>query len=324
MIEPKKLAPIRILQMLEEHSDVDHPLTQEQIAAYLDKNYGIVLERKAIGRNIALLKDAGYDIMSGRGGCYLCERRFSDAELHLLIDGVLCSKHITAKHSSDLIDRLCALSSKYFRASVKNVYSVNEWSKTDNQALFYNIELIDEAIEKNRRISFDFNRFGLDKKLHKTAAHTVSPYQMLLHNQRYYLMARNERWGDMTFYRLDHITNMHILEDEARTPLTQTKGYENGISYAELATTLPYMYNDKPEQITFLAEEFLTDQIIDWFGTSATMQKEGDRIRVSVKASLNAMEYWAMQYLNYVEVTAPSSLRERIKQNLGNAAGKYK
>ena len=44
---------------------------------------------------------------------------------------------------------------------------------------------------------------GLDKKLHKSAFHTASPYQLLLHNQRYYLMARNEYWKDVVFYRLD-------------------------------------------------------------------------------------------------------------------------
>ena len=36
----------------------------------------------------------------------------------------------------------------------------------------------------------------------------------------------------------------------------------------------------------------------------------------SHKASPNAMEYWAMQYLNYVEIKLPISLRERIKNDL--------
>ena len=145
--EPKKLALIRIWQIFKEHSDYDHPLTQEDIARRLENDYGIVIERKAISRNISLLKEAGVEIESRRAGSYLDYRDFEDAELHMLIDGVLSSKHITAKHSKDLIDRLCALSNKYFKSSVKHIYSVNDWSKTDNQALFYNIELIDAAIE---------------------------------------------------------------------------------------------------------------------------------------------------------------------------------
>ena len=56
MIEPKKLALLRILEILKEHSDFDHPLKQEEIANYLEKDYGIIIERKAVGRNISLLK----------------------------------------------------------------------------------------------------------------------------------------------------------------------------------------------------------------------------------------------------------------------------
>ena len=46
-LEPKKLALLRILQILEQYSDCDNPLKQEDIANYLDKDYGIVIERKA-------------------------------------------------------------------------------------------------------------------------------------------------------------------------------------------------------------------------------------------------------------------------------------
>ena len=51
-IEPKKMAVLRILQILQEYSDCDHPLTHEEIAKKLDYLYGIELERKAIGRHI--------------------------------------------------------------------------------------------------------------------------------------------------------------------------------------------------------------------------------------------------------------------------------
>ena len=57
--EPKKLALIRIWQILKEYSDCDHPLTQDDIARHLESDYGIVIERKAISRNISLLKEAG-------------------------------------------------------------------------------------------------------------------------------------------------------------------------------------------------------------------------------------------------------------------------
>ena len=321
-LEPKKLALLRILQILEQYTDYDHPLKQEDIADYLDKNYGIVIERKAIGRNLSMLKEAGYDIASDRRGSYLDSREFDDSELRMLIDGVLASRYITPKHSKELIERLCKLSNKYFRSHVKNIWSVNEWSKTDNCALFYNIEIIDIAIEKGRQICFSYNKYGADKKLHKTSDQRATPYQMILHNQRYYLICCNEKWKNLGHYRLDRITDIRLTEEPA-TPLRSLAGHENGIEYKEYATSLPYMFTDKPESIEFLANSSIVDQIVDWFGENARIQPCGEKLKVIVKASPNAMEYWAMQYLNFVEILSPASLRERIAKNLEAARGKY-
>ena len=321
-LEPKKLALIRIYQILQRYSDEKHPMTQEKIAEFLKREYGLEIERKAIGRNISLLKEAGVEIETKREGSWLVTREFEDSEIHLLIDGVLSSRHISAKHSKDLIEKLCGLSNKYFRAHVKNIYSVNEWNKTDNQSLFYNIEQIDEAIEKGYKIEFDYNKYGTDKKLHRTKTHNASPYQLILHNQGYYLMALNEQWGNMAYYRVDHITNMKVLEERI-TPLNEVEGYEKGIDYSMFSSALPYMYTDKIERITFYADETIVDQIVDWFGKNAKIEKCENKLKVTVKASSMAMEYWAMQYLNYVEVVSPSELRDKIKENLENAIKKY-
>ena len=147
--EPKKLALLRILQILQTYSNPEHPLKQEDIAGYLQKDYGIEMERKAIGRNLALLKDAGYEIESDRAGSYLQTREFTDSELQILIDSVLSSQYISEKYSRDLIDKLCSLSSKYFRSHIQYIHTLGDWGKTDNKALFYHIELVDEASKFN-------------------------------------------------------------------------------------------------------------------------------------------------------------------------------
>ncbi len=322
-IEPKKLAPLRILQILEEYTDYDHPLTQEEIVNRLDKDYGLMVERKLVGRNLSILKEAGYDIESDRRGSYLAERPFEDSELRLLIDGVLSSRYITAKHSKDLIKKLCGLSNKYFLSHVKHICSVNDWSKTDNSALFYSIEVIDTAIEEGKQIAFHYNKYGADKKLHKTSEQRVSPYQLILHNQRYYLVSCNEKHKNLGHYRLDRITEIRLL-DKPATPLKSLSSHEFGIDYHDYATSLPYMYADKPEVVDFLADEEIVDQIVDWFGDNARIARQGDKLHVTVKASPLAMEYWAMQYLNHVEILSPASLRTRIRENLQRGLGKYK
>lgn len=321
--EPKKNALLHILQIFQKYSDCDHLLTQDDILRYLARDYGIELERKAVGRNISYLKEAGVEIESSKQGSYLSYRDFDDSELRLLVDGVLASRYITAKHSKQLIEKLCNLSTVYFRSHVKNVCSVDQWSKSDNSQFFLNISLVDEAIEGGKQISFTYNRYGTDKRLHKGGSHCVSPYQLILHNQRYYLMAYHEEREHMSYFRLDKITNITVLDSPA-TELRSIEGYKHGIDYKRFSSALPYMFSDEPELITFSIDgDWMIDQIVDWFGFDFKIEDKDEKKTVTVKASPLAMEYWAMQYLNNVEVLSPLSLREKIKDNLKKAQTKY-
>jgi predicted DNA-binding transcriptional regulator YafY len=86
------------------------------------------------------------------------------------------------------------------------------------------------------------------------------------------------------------------------------------------------MYTDTPERIEFIADEWIVDQIVDWFGKDIRMSVLPDndkKVKVELVASPNAMEHWALQYLNYVEVTRPESLRTRITEAIKNATNKY-
>ncbi len=323
-LEAKNLAILRILQILHKYSDFLHPLTQDKIAHYLDVDYGIIIERKAISRHLDRLNEAGFEIDHSRKGYYLVVREFEDTELKLLVDSVLCNPNITAKHSAQLIEKLCTLSNKYFRSHVKNVHTVKDWIKSDNSALFFNIETIDNAINDGKQVQYDYNKYGVDKKLHKSSFQRVTPYQLILHNQRYYLMGYSEYWGNMVFHRLDRITNIQPYDMPAY-PIRKVPGYEAGIDYKRLSTTMPYLYSDKPERIEILADTWVIDQVIDWFGKDIAVRKTDnpDKISISLWSSPYAMELWALQYLKYVEVITPVHLRNKVRETLQNGLDKY-
>lgn len=60
----KKMVPLYILKILHEYSDEKHKLTQNELIKYLQNEYGVDLERKAISRNLALLEESGFNIVS--------------------------------------------------------------------------------------------------------------------------------------------------------------------------------------------------------------------------------------------------------------------
>ena len=89
---------------------------------------------------------------------------------------------------------------------------------------------------------------------------------------------------------------------------------------------MPYMYNDEPTHVKFRARVGILDQVVDWFGQNASIHKDIENdsfVIVTVKASPKAMEYWALQYLKYVEILSPDSLRKQIREDLRSAMEIY-
>ena len=322
-LEPKKLALLRILQILEDETDKGHPYTQAQIIKRLSEKYDITVERKAVGRNLSLLKEAGFGIENTKAGSFFDDRTFEQSELRLLVDSILCSRYINKKHSEDLIEKIVALGGKNFKSHVKHIYSVGKWSKSDNIEFFYNIEIADEAIERAKQITFHYNKFDETARLKKTYRQIVSPYQMILHNQRYYLMAYNEYWKNMAFYRMDKITDVEIL-DKPQTPIRSVPGYKNGIDYKDLAISRPYLYADKAEKIVVACDKALMDDVVDWFGNGVSVRKGNEgQIVVTLYASKDAMLYWALQYGRRAKVLEPADLVQKIKQTLEDVLKSY-
>ena len=51
------------------------------------------------------------------------------------------------------------------------------------------LDVLNDAIEEKRKVSFIYNRYGTDFKLHprRNEPYIVNPYQMVANNGRYYL-----------------------------------------------------------------------------------------------------------------------------------------
>ena len=65
-------------------------------------------------------------------------------------------------------------------------------------------------------------------------------------------------------------------------------------------------------------------QLTDWFGGDFRItEQNGDNVTVRVTCNEKAMRFWALQYGPYVEVLAPESLRETIKEDIRSMYKKY-
>lgn len=111
--EKNKLKIIYVLELMK-RTDEFHPLNSTEIIAELDK-YGISAERKAIGRDILALRDAGYEIVQAENrndGWYMINQDFEDYQLKMLADAVASAKFLTVKDTRALIKKIKNLATK--------------------------------------------------------------------------------------------------------------------------------------------------------------------------------------------------------------------
>ncbi len=320
----KKMLNMYILQILKDYTDINHKLTQQEIINLLDKNYGMVCDRKSVRNNITVLIDFGDEIEYAKGR-YLSVRRFEDIELKMLIDNILYSKSIPTGQAKILIDKIKGLSNRYFENKVKHVCYLPHIYHTDNKQILYNVELIDEAIDKNEQIAFIYNNYGLDKNLRPTREEefTVNPYKIVASNGRYYLISNYDKYDTISHYRIDRMTNVRLLETKSKS-MKLVKGLENGLNIPKHMAERIYMFTDECVPIKFKADKSRIGEIVDWFGKDFAILSENEEyITVRLTCSQHAMFCWAMQYGEFVEILEPLSLRESLRDAIANMAEKY-
>lgn len=322
----KKMLNMMILDILKEYSDESHKLTQQEIIRLLKANYDMECDRRSVKNNIVCLKELGYDI-SMENGYYLMTREFEDAELRMLIDSVLFSKNMTQAQAKTLIAKLKALGNRYFSEKVSHVYNLPEFHHADNKQLMYVVDSINEAILEKKKISFMYNDYGTDFKLHlrRDYPYIVNPYQIVASNGFFYLVGNYDKYDDVSHYRLDRMTSVKILKENAKTK-QEIKDFANGYSLPKHMAEHIYMFGGASARVKLLAPEGMMNELIDWFGKDFRIKKTGkdDLIEITVKCNEEAIFYWALQYGPYVEVVEPISLRERIAETVEGMRAKYR
>ncbi|MCD8205342.1 MAG: WYL domain-containing protein [Clostridia bacterium] len=323
---------LEILKILMDETDETHPMKLEDIAEKLREKYGSNTERKAVGRCI---EDLGGGLESGgwpyriehapNKGYYISERPFENAELRVLIDGVLSSRYLNSTVSQNLINKLIAQGDRNFHPNVSSVTTIlDDWSKTSTIELFDNVETIESAMKKNVQISFNYSHFDVSGELVVSRLHdNVSPYRLFVKNQRYYVMVYEDGANEPGYLRVDKIKDIKEL-DAAAKDIRNIPGYKRDYNLETIITTLPYMFSGPTEHIRMRAKEEAIDAIWDYFGKNATIGKQPDgTYMVSINTGARAMEYWALQYVGLVEIVEPKSLRDKIRDDLSCGLDKY-
>ena len=320
----KKLLILLILEVLQQYTDEEHHLSQQEILRILKRDYGITCDRRSVRSNVLDLIDLGYDICMD-DGYYLASQEFENAELRMLIDSVLFSRHISPTQGKRLIDKLQAQGNKYFKAKVSHVLSLPDLNHTDNKQVMIVIDALNDAIDEKTKVEFTYNSYGTDFKLHprEHSPYLVSPYQMVASNGRYYLLGSTDRYQGITHFRIDRITDIKMTDIPIK-PVKEVEGLENGFNLPKHMAEHTYLFCGESVPVKLKTSVSMMNDLIDWFGKEfSIIEKKDDEIIVSVKCNYNAMFYWALQYGANVEVLAPKELRQELMKTICDMEKKY-
>lgn len=321
-MEEKKISLIALLDVLKNYSDEQHPLSVKQIQQHISDDFHISIDRRTFYRHIETLTDLDYDISpyneNGKG-YYLRQREFVKSEVLLLCNAIHSSYLLPSKISKELINKLLNTQSVYTKQEYKQSIYIENTSKKDNKQFLLNIELLFEAINNKKVITFNYTKYNLDKELvnRKDELYTLSPYFLIYKDEKTYVIGSNPNYEDLTHYRVDRMMNIKITNESIAKPTIDIDPYE-------YSKTKLYMYHGDPHKVVLRCDNCILDPMIDIFGKDVTIEKYNDeQFTLITKSSSQGIVYLGLQYLDHLEVIEPVDAKEQISKTLKLNKSKY-
>lgn len=317
--QSQKLKLIQIIKILEEKSDIDHPISTKELIQRLG-DVGILAERKSIYDDISQLCEFGYSIELNKaktgGGYYLKERLFELAELKLLVDAVQASKFITRKKTNELISKIETLTNIYKAKQLQRHVYVNNRIKTVNENIYENVDSIHQALSENVRVTFRYFEWSEDKTMNYRkggALYEVSPWALTFSEENYYLVGFEEASSIIKHYRVDKMTDL-LVTDRKRLGKEQFEKFD----IATYANKTFGMYGGDEEMITLQFSGKLIGVVIDRFGKDVSLRKRGDdlySVRIPVAVS-NQFFGWLAGLGSEAMILSPEHVNKEYREYL--------
>ena len=335
----------QLLKLLQEETDEEHRMSQQMIAERMQARYGIKMNRRTLKTYLDDLTAAGYPLCSSKKNRTLpdgtteilqtdwyIEPQFEASELRLLTDLLTAMPAVPETQKEALLRKLMQHSSPMSRQAQSEQQMVYLHTPPAKQ-LLYSVEILCEAIRRNRVVSFQYCTYQLDendipvqvprcRSTGDAREYLVSPYEIAVSHGRYYLICCKEPHRTVSHYRIDRITDIRIIEQFERLPAEELS--DSHTLPENLAEQL-YMYSGEMITCEFLAEQRILGDILDWFGSGAEIRRaeQAFLLHVTVRVHPTAMQHWALQYGQYVTVLEPESLRCSLAEIVHALAKRY-
>lgn len=306
-----KIRPLYLAKILHEMTDEEHCLSTPEIISILKEKYNIDGYRTTIASDIELLKAFGLDIetvKSKSNNYHLLSREFDIPEIKLLIDAVASSKFITEKKSNELVAKLGKLASVHQSNTLKRNVMPEGRIKSDNENVYYIIDTINEAINTEKKISFQYFSYNVlkeQKPKHNGEVYIFSPYYLVWNGDYYYMVGFSDKHNEIGSFRVDRIIKApQIMEDEVISA-------PDDFNINEYINVNFRMYSGNRETVELICDNSVMDAMIDKFGDELqTFANDMESFRAVVNVSISRVFFsWVFGFEGKVKIKSPDNVR---------------
>ncbi len=334
----QKLRLIYLLKILHEETDDNHSLTRNQISEKFDKIGLDIPDRDTFADDIKQLIAFGNDIVIekvGRDNHYhIGGHDFELPELKLIIDSVQSSRFLSESKSQKLIDRLEKYTSIFEAEKLNRQVYVKDRIKTDNNKSYYAIDVINEAINKDCKISFRYFEYIVKRMSdengkitiikdkiyrHDKKMYIVNPWTLISNNQNYYLVGYEDGEG-IKHFRVDRMTDVSLIDEPV------VKDVFAGMKIADYAEKRFEMFDGDEKDVVLKFKDKMYAILDDRFGRKLDVEVIDDEyLKTSVRVCVSDhFVCWILSLGDDIEISGPLDVRDGVKKLLEHRLELYK
>lgn len=309
----KKSRILYLLKYLHENSDELHPVSSTDIMEYLESQ-GIKIHRTTINADIALMVDAGIDVITIRSSpnkYFIGERQLELPELKMLVDTVASSKFITTKKSSQLIEKIGKLTSKNLKEELQREVYTQRIIKPGNEQIYYTIDKIQDAIRTKKWMEFKYLEYNPDKKLiykNHGYLYELCPFTTFWSDDRYYVVGYSKKHRKIATFRIDRIEKPEVTNIDA---VSRPDDFDPSV----YANQVFEMFDGECELVELKCTNDLMSVIVDKFGENVDTTTLGStHFKAIVNVHISPRFYgWVFGFAGKVSILGPAIVKKQYR-----------
>ena len=351
-----QMTPYLIYDYLVKESCESSPRKTDEIVGYIE-SLGILIERRSVYRDIAETNLALYCLKNdcdieeaeedfeedesrkiiqynkSKKGFFVSHPEYTIDDIRLLAECVYSTKFISQKKADMLTDIIFSLISEAEAEKIRHDAYLVGRVKSDNSDVFKTISVINEAKSKEingedhvpQQVSFNYLRYSItDMKQSISRSgkkYVVSPYQLIINDGYYYLLAYNSEKDIIQTFRIDRISKIALVDK----PREGEKKFDE-INMETYTQRVFSMFSGEKTRVTLAFIPPLLDTMIDRFGKKGVVYgKSGsNHYRVSADVEISDQFFgWISGFGKKVKIESPD-VAEKYAEYLDKIREQYR